>query len=63
AILNGTEASRIKGHTTAIGINNVRDRLLLYYKNPTCFSLKSKPNLGTVITLKLSRNFAGACDV
>ena len=63
AILNGTEASRIKGHTTAIGINNVRDRLLLYYKNPTCFSLKSKPNLGTVITLKLSRNFEGACDV
>lgn len=59
SILNGTETSKVRGHTTAIGINNVRDRLLLYYKNPACFCLWSKPNIGTVITIKITRNFEG----
>jgi two-component system, sensor histidine kinase YesM len=50
------ETTRIKGHTTGIGLNNVRDRLLLYYKNSDCFKLKSEENIGTVITLNIRRN-------
>lgn len=63
SILTGTDETRFKGHTTAIGINNVRDRLLLYYKSPTCFNLQSKLNLGTVITLKIATNFEGVNHV
>lgn len=54
SILTGTDEISFKGHTTAIGINNVRDRLKLYYKNQSCFNLQSKLNFGTVITLRLA---------
>lgn len=50
------ETVQVKGHTTGIGLNNVRDRLLLYYKNSDCFKLKSIENLGTVITLNIPVN-------
>jgi Predicted signal transduction protein with a C-terminal ATPase domain len=52
-ILAGTDEPYLKGHTTGIGITNVRDRLILYYKDPNCFSLWSKLNFGTIITLKI----------
>ncbi len=59
SILAGGDEFDLKGHTTAIGINNVRDRMILYYKNPTCFSLQSKLDLGTVITLRLTKSLEG----
>jgi len=52
-ILAGSDEPYLKGHTTGIGITNVRDRLILYYKDQSCFSLSSKLNFGTVITLKI----------
>lgn len=63
SILAGNEEIQLKGHTTAIGINNVRDRLILYYKSPTCFNLQSKLNFGTVITLKITGDFEGVNHV
>ena len=48
------EAIQRKGDTTGIGVNNVRERILLYYRKTDSFSIKSKEHLGTVITLKLS---------
>lgn len=63
SILAGTEEYHLKGHTTAIGINNVRDRLHLYYKNPICFNLQSKLEFGTVITLRIKANFEGVDHV
>ena len=48
------EAIQRKGDTTGIGVNNVRERILLYYRKTDSYSIKSKEHLGTVITLKLS---------
>ena len=42
-----------RGSSTGLGINNVKERLMLYSKNGNCFSIKSKENIGTVITIKL----------
>ena len=63
SIVSGTDELYVKGHTTGIGINNVRDRLILYYKNPSCFSLQSKENFGTVITLRITKNIERADHV
>jgi sensor histidine kinase YesM len=52
-IVTGLDEDYRKGHTTGIGINNVRDRLILYYKDPACFGLRSKLNFGTVVTLRI----------
>jgi two-component system sensor histidine kinase YesM len=49
------ETMQRKGDTTGIGINNVRERILLYYRNKDSFSIKSIENLGTVITLKITK--------
>lgn len=44
-----------KGDTTGIGINNVRERVLLYSRKKDSFTMKSKENLGTVITLNIPK--------
>jgi sensor histidine kinase YesM len=49
------ESPQRKGDTTGIGISNVRERILLYYRKADSFAMRSKANLGTVITLKLSK--------
>jgi sensor histidine kinase YesM len=62
-ILSGAEEISLKGHTTGIGLTNVRDRMVLYYKDPGCFGLSSKLNWGTVITLKIIPNKEGGFNV
>lgn len=62
-IMTGSGEVTGKAQTTGIGINNVRDRMILYYKNPGCFKLRSKLGCGTVITLHLARTVAGGIDV
>ena len=41
------------GHTSAIGLRNVMNRLTIFCGKKTCFSIKSKLGLGTVVSLKL----------
>lgn len=53
---NTTDVGQLKGHTTGIGLNNVRERIMLHYKDVACFNIKSKVNVGTVITLNISKN-------
>jgi two-component system sensor histidine kinase YesM len=43
------------GHTTGIGLVNVRERLLLFSKDPQCFKIQSREGWGTVISIRLSR--------
>ncbi len=62
-VLAGTDEPYLKGHTTGIGITNVRDRMILYYKDPDFFCIYSKLNRGTVITLKIIPNKEGAINV
>jgi sensor histidine kinase YesM len=62
-VLSGSDEPYLKGHTTGIGLTNVRDRLILYYKDSSCFCLSSKLNWGTVITLKIIPTKEGAADV
>ena len=50
------ETVQRKGDTTGIGISNVRERILLYYRNKDSFTIKSIVNLGTVITLKITKS-------
>lgn len=58
-ILSGTNGGYglKKGHTTGIGLMNVRERLLLFCKDPRCFHIQSKEGWGTVITIRLSRYY------
>ena len=56
ALVAGSDEIAVKAHTTGIGINNVRDRMILYYKDAACFQLRSKLGFGTVITLQLNYN-------
>lgn len=53
---SSSESLPLKGHTTGIGLNNVRERIILRYKNEKCFAVKSILNFGTVITLNISKN-------
>lgn len=53
---NSSEALPLKGHTTGIGLNNVRERIILHYKSEDCFTVKSILHFGTVITLNISTN-------
>lgn len=56
-ILSGTNANsppKKQGHTTGIGVANVRERLLLFTKDSCCFQIQSKPGWGTVITLRVA---------
>lgn len=41
------------GHTTGIGLHNVRERLRLFYGQDDLFSIQSIPNQGTTIQIKL----------
>jgi two-component system sensor histidine kinase YesM len=50
----GSEAKK-QGHTNGIGLANVRERLLLFSKDPQCFAIRSREGWGTVITIRLSR--------
>jgi two-component system sensor histidine kinase YesM len=47
------ESVQRKGDTTGIGLNNVRERVLLYSRKKDSFTMKSKENIGTVITLNI----------
>jgi two-component system sensor histidine kinase YesM len=48
-------SSEPHGHSNAIGIVNVVNRLLIFTGNPYCFRLQSSYGLGTVITIILPR--------
>jgi two-component system sensor histidine kinase YesM len=45
-----------QGHNNGIGLANVRERLILFSKDPHCFQIQSKSGWGTVITIRLSRS-------
>lgn len=47
-----------KGHS-GIGLTNVRERLVLFSKDPHCFKIQSKEDWGTVITIRLSGAIGG----
>ena len=53
---NTTDSGMTRGHTTGIGLSNVRERIMLHYKDIARFDIKSKINMGTVITLTISKN-------
>jgi sensor histidine kinase YesM len=55
------EAGRHQGHTTGIGLNNVKERIELFSKEAGAFRIWSKPELGTVVILRLRRMEAPAC--
>lgn len=39
------------GHTNAIGLSNVMNRLAIFCEKKRCFAIKSKPGLGTVVSI------------
>lgn len=49
------------GHTTGIGIANVTGRLKLFY-NRDCLTIKSKPNLGTRVIIRIPHRKEEASD-
>jgi anti-sigma regulatory factor (Ser/Thr protein kinase) len=54
AALNAAEetaAESTGGHTTGLGIQNVRRRLELYYQNDASLTVTSRPGCGTTVTL------------
>jgi two-component system sensor histidine kinase YesM len=58
-LLSGTPpdaGAKKQGHTTGIGLANVRERLLLFCKDPRCIEIRSRENWGTVITIRISRS-------
>jgi two-component system sensor histidine kinase YesM len=46
-------AGHQRGHTTGIGLGNVKERVVLYSKDEGAFRLRSRINFGTVITLRI----------
>lgn len=48
-----SETGNQRGQTTGIGISNVRERLMLHYKNNECFTVRSREGTGTVITIRI----------
>jgi two-component system sensor histidine kinase YesM len=59
ALLSGTPSdtgTKKQGHTTGIGLANVRERLLLFCKDLRCLEIRSREGWGTVITIRLSRS-------
>ncbi len=60
-LLSGAGTGRYQGHTTGIGLNNVQERLVLYSKDERAFRIRSKPNFGTVVTLRLKRKELQPC--
>jgi two-component system sensor histidine kinase YesM len=58
SLLSGTipdDGAKKQGHTTGIGLANVRERLLLFSKDLHCLKIRSREGWGTVITIRLSR--------
>jgi Putative regulator of cell autolysis len=45
--------NRLSGHTTGLGLHNVRERLRLFYSQEDLFTIQSIPNHGTTIQIKL----------
>ncbi|HBE80908.1 MAG TPA: hypothetical protein DDW65_24440 [Firmicutes bacterium] len=50
------QGNQISGHTTGLGLHNVRERLRLFYGQEDLFSIQSIPNQGTTIQIKLPLN-------
>jgi sensor histidine kinase YesM len=44
---------KLSGHTTGLGLQNVRERLRLFYNQEDLFTIQSIPNQGTTIQIKL----------
>jgi sensor histidine kinase YesM len=44
---------KLSGHTTGLGLQNVRERLRLFYGQEDLFTIESIPNQGTTIQIKL----------
>ncbi|MFU0800286.1 MAG: sensor histidine kinase [Xylanivirga thermophila] len=52
-LLRDVDDTSYIGHTTGIGIKNVRNRLDIMYRGRSIFIIKSKPNIGTSINIKI----------
>jgi sensor histidine kinase YesM len=50
-----------KGHTTGIGINNVIQRLRLYYKKDDIINISSEKGKGTKIVIRIPAQEGRAC--
>ncbi|MEB3101406.1 sensor histidine kinase [Ferviditalea candida] len=59
AILSGTANPSFKGHSTGIGINNVIQRLRLFYGVEDIIRISSAPGSGTCVTLYLPKMKGG----
>jgi two-component system sensor histidine kinase YesM len=47
------KGDHLSGHTTGLGLHNVRERLRLFYGQEDLFTIQSIPNQGTTIQLRL----------
>ncbi|MGE5607610.1 MAG: sensor histidine kinase, partial [Bacteroidota bacterium] len=47
------KGDHLSGHTTGLGLHNVRERLRLFYGQEDLFTIQSVPNQGTVIQIRL----------
>jgi sensor histidine kinase YesM len=47
------KGDKIAGHTTGLGLQNVRDRLRLFYGQDDLLTIQSIPNQGTIVQIKL----------
>ncbi|MCL6588367.1 MAG: histidine kinase [Firmicutes bacterium] len=56
---NGAKAA---GHTTGLGLQNVRDRLRLFYGQDDLLTIKSVPNQGTIVQIILPVEKRGLID-
>lgn len=50
---------QVTGHTTGIGLQNVRERLRLFFNEEGLVQIESQENIGTTITLMLPKSDAG----
>lgn len=50
---------KVAGHTTGIGLQNVRERLKLFFNEDGLMQIESKEDIGTTITLKLPKSETG----
>lgn len=53
-ILNKSETTSHKGHTTGLGINNVKERLELFMNRRDVFNIESAENVGTEVIIRLN---------
>lgn len=59
-IMSGKRRTNYKGHSTGIGVNNVIQRIKLFYGAEDIIQISSTPGLGTCVTLQLPKHKGGS---